>query len=98
MKIRKQAESLQKVDIPPVDYVREGSLIQLRDRGVIALETYFILPVGSGIKVESEKGERVTIVTPDSPIGAALIGKKKKDNCNIQTPSGIREVIIEVVE
>lgn len=97
-KIRKQVESLQKVDISPADYVREGSLARLRDKRVIAPETYFILPVGSGIKVESKEGERVVVVTPDSPIGAALMGRKQGDVCNIQIPSGIREVVIELVE
>lgn len=97
-KIGRQVESLQRVDISPADYIREGSLVRLRDKGVVAPEIYFILPVGSGVKVESEKGEKVVVVTSDSPIGAALMGKKKGGICSIHIPSGIREVVIELVE
>ena len=97
-KIRKQVESLQKADISPADCVREGSLVKLRDKRVIASEAYFILPVGSGIKIASEEGEKIVVVTPDSPIGAALMGRRQGDDCDIQIPSGIREVVIESVE
>ena len=58
------------------DEVRIGSIINLkRDNGNIT-DNYFILPGGSGIKVES-MGEKIVCITPISPLGKILLAKKK---------------------
>jgi len=44
-----------------------------------AVENYFLLPGGSGIKLDY-KGEKLVCITPSSPLGKALIGKKKDEN------------------
>ncbi|MDA3923357.1 MAG: transcription elongation factor GreAB [Kiritimatiellae bacterium] len=40
---------------------------------------FFLLHCGGGMKLSVE-GDDVTVITPESPIGAALIGKKRGDS------------------
>lgn len=56
-----------------------GSIFTLskqNDKGKNVEENYFMLPTGSGIKIELE-GLSFLSVTPISPLGKILIGKKK---------------------
>ena len=40
---------------------------------------FFILKCGGGIEVQ-EEGKEVTVITPESPVGAALMDKKEGDS------------------
>ena len=51
--------------------------------------------VGTKVEIEDEQGERMEVeissvggVSPDSPVGRALMGRKVKDEVEIQAPSG----------
>jgi transcription elongation factor GreA len=51
--------------------------------------------VGTKVEIEDEQGERMEVeissvggVSPDSPVGRALIGRKVSDEVEIQAPSG----------
>jgi transcription elongation factor GreA len=51
--------------------------------------------IGSKVEVEDEKGERMTIeissvggVSPDSPLGQALLGSKAGDEVDVAAPRG----------
>jgi transcription elongation factor GreA len=51
--------------------------------------------VGTKVEIEDETGERMEVeissvggVSPDSPVGRALMGKKVRDEVEIQAPSG----------
>ena len=46
----------------------------------------FLLPWAGGIELEFE-GRAVTVITPESPIGAALLDKKKGDRFSFRTGS-----------
>ena len=53
------------------------------------------IEVGSQVELEDEKGERLQIrisgvegVSPDSPVGRALLGKKAGDEVDIDAPRG----------
>ena len=54
---------------------------------------YFLLPGAGGVAVESD-GLRVTVVTSQSPIGRALLGKRLDDDVDIRTPQGVRECTV----
>jgi transcription elongation factor GreA len=54
-----------------------------------------LVGVGSRVELEDERGERLAIeissvggVSPDSPVGRALLGKKAGDEVEIEAPSG----------
>lgn len=54
---------------------------------------YFLAPGGGGVKLHLE-GVEVAIVTPQSPLGRALIGKREDDDVELQTPQGKREFLV----
>ncbi len=51
---------------------------------------YFVAPGGGGLKLQAE-GVEVAIVTPQSPLGRALIGKCVDDDIELRSPQGLRE-------
>jgi len=71
-----------------------GALVALDDGKEIV--HYFIAPAGGGVRVTVPAGE-VRVVTPQSPIARALLGKQEGDEFELQTPQGVRECSIASV-
>jgi transcription elongation factor GreA len=78
----------------------ERRITMLRDRldraviveGTTSSDT---VGVGSRVEIEDEHGERMTVdissvggVSPDSPVGRALLGRKAGDKIEIEAPKG----------
>ena len=57
---------------------------------------YFIAPAGGGLRVTSGRVE-VRVVTPQSPIARALLGKREGDDLELRTPQGVTECSIASV-
>jgi hypothetical protein len=51
---------------------------------------YFIAPQGGGLEASLD-GTRILVITPQSPIGLALLGKTAGDVVEVQTRNGLRE-------
>jgi len=51
---------------------------------------FFLAPQGGGKKVKVE-GAEVQVVTPQSPVGQALLGKQVGDVVEVRTQRGVRE-------
>jgi len=78
-------------DTGPSDEVRIGSTVIIREEGMDEDEEYKI--VGTA---EANPSERK--ISQKSPIGAALIGKKKGKKFKVETPSGtIKFVVIDIL-
>jgi transcription elongation GreA/GreB family factor len=75
------------------DPIALSALITLED-GDGTRTHYLLAPAGGGRKIE-EHG--VVVVTPSSPVGRALLGKRCGDSTSIRTPSGEREYEIAEV-
>ena len=71
-----------------------GALVALDDGG--ELVHYFIAPAGGGVRVSVAEVE-VRVVTPQSPIARALLGKREGDDLELRTPQGVRECSIASV-
>ena len=71
-----------------------GALVALDESGDVV--HYFIAPAGGGVKV-SVGGAEVRVVTPQSPIARALLGKREGDELELRTPQGVRECSIASV-
>lgn len=71
------------------DEVTAGRVVGLRYTGDDDIERYLIGSI-------EERQEGVSVVSPNSPLGQALIGRKKGDHVTYEAPSGQLEV--EVVE
>ena len=61
-----------------------GSLFGLRD-GEGEKEFYLILPVGGGTSFPSNEFGEITVISPDSPLAKAVIGKKNGDEMQFGT-------------
>ncbi len=71
------------------DEVTTGRVVSLRYAGDDDVERYLIGSI-------EERQEGVSVVSPASPLGQALIGRRKGDHVTYEAPSGKLEV--EVVE
>lgn len=69
----RQLEDFPLRDFAVTDRIGLGALVEVEREGV--WESYFLLPAGGGLTVESE-GVTVTILTPDSPLFAQLDGRR----------------------
>jgi len=54
---------------------------------------YFIAPAGGGLRLSVSDAE-VRVITPQSPIAQALLGKREGDDLDIRTPQGVSECSI----
>jgi transcription elongation GreA/GreB family factor len=58
---------------------------------------YFIVPAAGGMRLQID-AETITTVTPDAPLGRALVGASEGDEISVQTPQGLRAMeIVRVV-
>lgn len=57
---------------------------------------YFIAPAAGGLRV-NVNGVEVRVVTPQSPIARALLGKTEGDDVELRTPQGANECSIAAV-
>ena len=71
-----------------------GALIAVDDGE--ALVHYFIAPAAGGLRV-TVSGVEVRVVTPQSPIARALLGKRQGDDLDVRTPQGVTECSITAV-
>lgn len=68
-----------------------GAIVQLEhDAGSL---WYLLAPAGGGLTLTA--GSLVlTVVTPQSPVGRALLGRRVGEDVDIRTPQGVRECSI----
>ena len=69
----------------PGDGVVPSALVELELGTVRAL--YFLVPQGGGL-VTSVEGRPVQVITPQSPLGERMLGKKVGDSFTVETASG----------
>lgn len=65
----------------PVDV---GALVEVEQDGETML--FYLLPCGGGVELIVD-GREVTVITPESPVGAALLGKCPGDTYSFRTGS-----------
>ena len=87
-------KALELTAFKPESRISLGALVVLDDGG--GIEHYFIAPAGGGVRV-TVAGAEVRVVTPQSPIARALLGKQEGDDLELRTPQGVRECSIASV-
>jgi transcription elongation factor GreA len=78
------------VDVSASEVVTTGSVVGLRFVGDDEVERYLIGSI-------EERRDGVTVTSPGSPLGEALLGKKVGDKAAYQTPAGAA-IQVEIVE
>lgn len=76
------------------DVIIPSSLVELEYRGVTSLN--LIVPSGGGLVLRVEN-RPVQVMTPQSPLGEALIGKKQGETVKLKMQNGTREYKITKV-
>ena len=71
-----------------------GALVHVEEEDV-GPWTYFVAPYGGGGRLA---GGRVQVVTPQSPLGKALVEKRVDDECEVFVGERVRYLTIERVE
>jgi transcription elongation GreA/GreB family factor len=69
----------------PIDLT---ALVELESNGARAL--YFLGPTTGGVEID-HKGTEVLVITPESPLGQQLLGKKVGDRVKLQTRGPAQE-------
>jgi transcription elongation GreA/GreB family factor len=77
----KQFEALAVRDFGPKDPIDIGALVELEMKGERFL--YFVGPCAGGTEIVQGKKE-VLVITPPSPLGQQLIGKRQWDRLNFE--------------
>lgn len=94
------AEELTRLEATPLraygdeDPIGPGALVRVSVEE--AERVFFVVPQGGGTELDVG-GVRVTVVTPRSPVGAALIGRRAGDDFELPLRGAIREWLIEAV-
>jgi transcription elongation factor GreA len=76
------------VDRPAGDRIAVGSVVNLRYEGDSDIETFFVGSI-------EERRPGLTVVSPSSPLGAALLGAQVGDSVSYDSPGG--RLTVEIV-
>ena len=100
MRAEALGEELTRLEATPLraygddDAIGPGALVRVSVDE--AERVFFVVPQGGGTELEVD-GVRVTVVTPSSPVGAALIGRRAGDDFELTLRGARREWMIEEV-
>lgn len=87
--LRDKIENAEIIQVSDDDVATPGKLVTIRYQGDEDAETYLL---GD----REEKGGDYDVLTPDSPVGRALIGRSSGDSVIAEVPAG--ELRIELIE
>lgn len=76
--------------------VQSSALVTVEDDDGVE-STFFMAPHGGGVKLEAG-GRTVQVLTPQSPLGQALLGKSQGDAVELRVKGSVREMTIAAVE
>jgi len=75
-----------------------GAIVEVEDPDSGEGRTFFLAPVGAGITLTGPGGDgHLSVVTPVSPIGRAVLGKQSGDVVDITVDGDVREWSITYV-
>ncbi|HEY0250713.1 MAG TPA: GreA/GreB family elongation factor [Kofleriaceae bacterium] len=80
------------VPLPETSRIAVGAIVEIEDEETSEGRTFFLAPVGAGITLTGPGGDgHLSVVTPASPIGKAVIGKKTGDVVDVTVEGELRE-------
>ena len=92
--LAQQVEELRSFQLPDFEgkAIGVGALVEVEIGGY--KDIFFLLECGGGTEVEMN-ARAVTVITPESPVGAALMGKSEKDTYSFR--AGTEGSVLSVV-
>jgi transcription elongation GreA/GreB family factor len=77
---------------PPKARVGVGAIVEIEDADSGEGRTFFLAPVGAGITLTGPGGDgHLSVVTPMSPIGKAVLGRATGDVIDVTVEGDVRE-------
>jgi hypothetical protein len=73
------------------DVIVPSALVELELNGSRAF--YFVAPAGGGLVMRVE-GRPVQVITPQSPLGEALLGRRRGERVEVRAGAGVRAYAI----
>jgi transcription elongation GreA/GreB family factor len=89
---RKLLRGLELRDVGKTTPICASAVITLEEEDG-ARTVFFLSPYGGGVKLDLD-GVKVHVVTPQSPLGKALLGRAHGDTIELRGKSGLREMAI----
>lgn len=78
--------------LAPTSSIAVGAIVEIEDADSGEGRTFFLAPVGAGITLTGPGGDgHLSVVTPASPIGKAVIGKKTGEIVDVTVEGECRE-------
>jgi transcription elongation GreA/GreB family factor len=75
-----------------------GAIVEIEDEDTREGRTFFLAPVGAGVTLSGPNGDGlVSVVTPASPVGRAVIGRRLGDVVEVTVEGVLREWEISYV-
>jgi transcription elongation GreA/GreB family factor len=79
----------------PAEPISLGALVTAEEEDHV--RRFFIAPLGGGLVLTDATGE-ITVLTPTSPIGRALLGRRIDDDCEVSAGGQVRMLTVTGVE
>lgn len=77
---------------PPSAVIALGSIVEIEDEESGEGRTFFLAPAGAGVSLTGPGGDGLlSVVTPASPIGRAVLGKRTGDIIDVTVDGDLRE-------
>ncbi len=84
--------------LPGTAPIGVGAIVEVEDADSGEGRTFFLAPVGAGITLTGPGGDgHLSVVTPASPIGRAVLGRRNGDIVDITVDGDVREWAITYV-
>jgi transcription elongation GreA/GreB family factor len=81
---------------PPDALIGLGAIVEVEDEE--GGRTLFLAPVGAGEELEVPSGDGfLSVITPSSPVGRALLGKRQGESVEVTVAGEIRELSVTFV-
>lgn len=78
--------------LPPTAAVAVGAIVEIEDTDSGEGRTFFLAPVGAGVTLTGPGGDgHLSVVTPASPIGRAVLGKRSGEVVDVTVEGELRE-------
>ncbi len=84
--------------LPATAAIKLGAVVEIEDEETGEGRTFFLAPVGAGISLTGPGGDGLlSVVTPASPVGRAVLGKRAGDVIDVTIEGELREWQISYV-
>jgi transcription elongation GreA/GreB family factor len=78
--------------LPPTSPIGVGAIVEIEDADTGEGRTFFLAPVGAGMTLTGPGGDgHLSVVTPVSPIGKAVLGKRTGQVVDVTVEGECRE-------